>query len=53
MNYQIFLKNLVLGYVSNNRRNIINYIYDSLLKRAESFEREIDINFLKEEYIEE
>ena len=50
MNYQIFLKNLVLGYVSNNRRNIINYIYDSLLKRAESFEREIDINFLKEEY---
>ena len=50
MNYQIFLKNLVLGYVSNKRRNIINYIYDSLLKRAESFEREIDINFLKEEY---
>ena len=50
MNYQIFLKNLVLAYVSSYRQNIINYIYDSLLKRAESLEREIDINFLKEEY---
>ena len=50
MDYQIFLKNLVLGYVSPYRQNVINYIYESLLKRAESFEREIDINFLKEEY---
>ena len=50
MNYQIFLKNLVLAYVSSYRQNIINYIYESLLKRAESLEREIDLNFLKEEY---
>jgi hypothetical protein len=50
MNYQIFLKNLVLAYVSSYRQNVINYIYESLLKRAESLEREIDINFLKEEY---
>ena len=50
MDYQIFLKNLVTGYVSPYRQNVINYIYESLLKKAESFEREIDINFLKEEY---
>ena len=50
INYQIFLKNLVWGFVSSYRLGVINYIYESLLKRAECYEREIDINFLKEEY---
>ena len=50
MNYEIFLKDLIAGYVSKYRNDVINYIYDTLYKRAKSFQREIDIQFLKEEY---
>ena len=50
MNYEIFLKDLICGYISKYRNDVINYIYDALLKRAESYERQIDISFLKEEY---
>ena len=50
MNYEIFLKDLICGYISKYRNDVINYIYDTLLKRAESYERQIDISFLKEEY---
>ena len=50
MNYHLFLNDLILGYVSKLRNDIINSTYESLLKRAENFQREIDIPFLKEEY---
>ena len=50
MNYELFLNDLISGYVSKLRNNVINYIYDTLLKRAKNFQREIDIPFLKEEY---
>ena len=50
MNYEIFLKDLIAGYVSKYRNDVINYIYDTLYKRAKSFQRDIDIQFLKEEY---
>ena len=50
MNYQLFLNDLILGYVSKLRNDIINSTYESLLKRAENFQRAIDIPFLKEEY---
>ena len=50
MNYHLFLNDLILGYVSKLRNDIINSSYESLLKRAENFQREIDIPFLKEEY---
>ena len=50
MNYHLFLNDLILGYVSKLRNDVINSTYESLLKRAENFQREIDIPFLKEEY---
>ena len=50
MNYEVFLKDLIAGYVSKYRNDVINYIYDTLLKKAYSFQREIDIQFLKEMY---
>ena len=50
MNYELFLNDLISGYVSKLRNNVINYIYDTLLKRAKNFQREIDVQFLKEEY---
>ena len=50
MNYDFFLQDLISSYVSKSRNDIINFIYDTLLKRAESFQREVDIPFLKEEY---
>ena len=50
MNYVLFLNDLISGYVSKLRNNVINYIYDTLLKRAKNFQREIDVQFLKEEY---
>ena len=50
MNYELFLNDLISGYVSKLRNNVINYIYDTLLKRAKNFQREIDVPFLKEEY---
>ena len=50
MNYEIFLKDLISGYVTKYRNDVINYIYDTLLKRAETYERDINISFLKEEY---
>ena len=50
MNYELFLNDLISGYLSKLRNNVINYIYDTLLKRAKNFQREIDIPFLKEEY---
>ena len=50
MNYEFFLQDLIASYVSRYRNDAINFIYDSLLKRAENFQREIDIPFLKGEY---
>jgi len=50
MNYDCFLQDLIISYVSKYRNDIINYIYDTLLKRAKNLQREIDITFLKEEY---
>ena len=50
MNYELFLNDLISGYVSKLRNNVINYIYDTLLKRVKNFQREIDVPFLKEEY---
>ena len=50
MNYHLFLNDLILGYVSKLRNDIINSTYESLLKRADNFQRAIDIPFLKEEY---
>ena len=50
MNYDSFLQDLIISYVSKYRNDIINYIYDTLLKRAKNLQREIDITFLKEEY---
>ena len=50
MNYEIFLKDLISGYITKYRNDVINYVYDSLLKRAETYERDINISFLKEEY---
>ena len=50
MNYELFLNDLISGYVSKLRNNVINYIYDTLLKRVKNFQREIDVQFLKEEY---
>ena len=50
MNYELFLNDLISGYVSKLRNNVINYIYDTLLKKAKNFQREIDVPFLKEEY---
>ena len=50
INYDFFLQDLISSYVSKSRNDIINFIYDTLLKRAESFQREVDIPFLKEEY---
>ena len=50
MNYELFLRELVSNYTSNYRKEIINYIYDTLYERAEKYERELDISFLKEEY---
>ena len=50
MNYELFLKDLVSGYVSKYRNDVINNIFDTLLKRSETYEREMDIPFLKSEY---
>ena len=50
MNYDFFLQDLISSYVSKCRNDVINFIYDTILKRAESFQREVDISFLKEEY---
>ena len=50
MNYDFFLQDLISSYVSKCRNDVINFIYDTILKRAESFQREVDIPFLKEEY---
>ena len=50
MNYELFLNDLILGYTSKQRQNVINYIYDTIIERGENFEREIDIPFLKEIY---
>ena len=50
MNYDFFLQDLISSYVSKCRNDVINFIYDTILKRAQSFQREVDIPFLKEEY---
>ena len=50
MNYELYLRELISNYTSQSRKEIINYIYDTLYERAEKFEREIDIPFLKSEY---
>ena len=50
MNYELFLKDLVSGYVSKYRNDVISNIFDTLLKRSETYEREMDIPFLKSEY---
>ena len=50
MNYDFFLQDLISSCVSKCRNDVINFIYDTILKRAESFQREVDIPFLKEEY---
>ena len=50
MNYELYLRELISNYTSQSRKEIINFIYDTLYERAEKFEREIDIPFLKSEY---
>ena len=50
MNYDFFLQDLIASYVSKYRNDVINFVYDTLLTRAENFQRKIDMAFLKEEY---
>ena len=52
MNYELFLNDLILGYTPKERQDVINYIYDTIVERAESLERDIDIKFLKDIYNE-
>jgi hypothetical protein len=52
MNYELYLNDLILGYTSKERQAVINYIYDTILERGESLERDIDITFLKQMYNE-
>ena len=52
MNYELFLNDLILGYTPKQRQDVINYIYDTIVERAQSLERDIDIKFLKDIYNE-
>ena len=52
MNYELFLNDLILGYTPKERQDVINYIYDTIVERAESLEKDVDINFLKDIYNE-
>ena len=52
MNYELYLNDLILAYISKERQAVINYIYDTILERGESLERDIDISFLKQMYNE-
>ena len=52
MNYELYLNDLILGYTPKERQAVINYIYDTILERGESLERDIDITFLKQMYNE-
>ena len=48
--YGKFFNDLILYFSSQQRRDVIDYIYETIKERAESLERELDINFLKEMY---
>ena len=50
MNYELFLNDLILGYTPKHRQNGINYLYDTILERAENCQKEVDIPFLKRIY---
>ena len=50
MTYEKFFKDLILSFTSDQRQDVINYIFDTIKERAESLERETDITFLKEMY---
>ena len=50
MNYELFLNDLILGYTPKHRQNAINYLYDTILERAENFQKDVDIPFLKRIY---
>ena len=50
MNYELFLNDLILGYNSKERQDVINYIFDTILERGENLLRDIDLNFLKDIY---
>ena len=50
MNYELYLNDLILGFMPKYRQNAINYTYDSISEKGENFEREIDVQFLKEIY---
>ena len=52
MNYELYLNDLILAYISKERQAAINYIYDTILERGENLERDIDISFLKQMYNE-
>ena len=48
--YGKFFNDLIFYFSSKQRRDVIDYIYETIKERAESLERELDINFLKEMY---
>ena len=48
--YGKLFNDLIFYFSSKQRQDIIDYIYETIKERAESLERELDINFLKEIY---
>ena len=50
INYKKFINDLISNFTSKKREKIIKYIYSTIEERGKKFNREIDINFLKDVY---
>ena len=48
--YGKFFNDFALSYSSKQRQKVIDFIFETIKERAESLERDVDINFLKEIY---
>ena len=48
--YEDFLKYMVVNSSNNRRENIIKYVYNTIMDRADNYNQEINIEFLKDLY---